>query len=258
MVGGVRHAFRVGLWAAIALAAAAGCGRREAPPERTAQPPVAAAGAPAPAAQPEVRADRLPTQADLLFPHAVGDTWEMAVTAGLDRYRLRLQVVEARVEEGDTVFTVRTERDGRQVQIEQYRIGASGVVRTACGPDGTDLIEPPTPMLPMPFTVGASWSWSGATSVASGEAQATASFELTGPERVRSGVGDHQAYVITQRFTLGDTGSTETVTNQQWFAPGLGMVRQVTDDGEQRAVSELVGSRVGGESRGTLADTPAP
>ena len=242
----------------LVLLGVSACGRDAAPtPAREERkPPVVQA--PSPPAQPEVRATPSPTQADLLFPHGAGDTWEMDVTAGLDRFRLRLTVSEVSAEEGVTLFTVRTDRDGKAVQSERYRIDRSGVVRTACGPDGAETIEPPMPMLKLPFAVGKTWSWAGATVGAGGPEPAKATFELSGPERVKSGVGDHQAYVVTQRFTLGGPGGIETLTNTQWLAPGLGLVRQVMDDGSQRVVSELVGCRVGGLARGTLAEAPRP
>jgi hypothetical protein len=186
-----------------------------------------------------------PDAAALFFPRHRGDSWEMKETVDGHAHRVTFTARGAASDDAAGPFYIDMMRDGQLVQSEGYRQDEHGVYRVAAGPGAAGKIEPPMPMLRLPFKAPSAWRWRGALKDADGETPAEATFKLTGPELLNTPSGSFQAYRLEQTFILRPPEGLQTVRNEQWLAPGVGLVKQVTDDGVQKTVAELTKHNVG-------------
>jgi len=221
------------LWIIVLLC---GCGK----PKPPALPPV-----PPPAA-PAQQADAGPeSEIAALFPLQSGGLWKMDATSDGQTYQFTLRVSEEKTNDaGKTVYYVVMQRDGEIVQHEGYTIDAEGIYRVAFGPNGAGKIDPPLPVVKTPLESGATWRWKGVFLSEDGSMPGEAMCSLSGPEPVTTTAGRFDAYRVDQQITVTQPdGSKYATTNTQWFASGVGPVKQITFDGEQRTTAELTDYR---------------
>ncbi|MCC6729385.1 MAG: hypothetical protein IT208_08600 [Chthonomonadales bacterium] len=239
-------AAREGLAAACAAVLILGAGCRPARPTAPTAPPQPPPAAP-PRAAGAAASPGGPARLDaaaLLYPRHTGDWWELREKVGSETHTVRLAVEPATAPTTETAFDVATTRDGARVQTERYTVTDEGVFRVAAGQEAAARIVPPMPVLRLPFSAGARWTWRGALVDAVGSLPAEATFHLTGPEKVEVPAGSFQAYRLDQEFTLQSPEGPQTVANRQWLVPKVGLVKQTTDDGKAPATAELMKFRV--------------
>lgn len=246
---------------ALLILLATGCGpdpRYSEPVERPAaqSPQVSRPVQPAPPAQPPAAA--APTMAEMLWPRQPGDTWEMARTTDAGSDTLLVQVTGSRTDAGITAFTVDTRRGNEVLQSEGYVADASGVSRVSAGADGGGQIDPPMPMLRLPFKPSDAWAWQGRFLAGATETRAKAKFYLKPPEPVRTKAGLFQAYKLVQVLTLDLPGGAQTIQTTMWLAPGVGLVKQETSGAGSHTSAELIRYQVKKASASSRLPTPWP
>lgn len=202
--------------------------------------------------EPAAPVQKAQTLGDTLFPRVLETTWELERTVAGEKERLVMRVTAVAEEEELSTFAIETERDGKVVQSEGYVVDTTGVYRATSGQYGAARIEPRMPVLPADARAGASWNWSGAFVEGENTVAASARFRLLPVEKVVTKAGPFEAYRLEQVITIG--GGSAPTRNTMWLAPGVGMVKQVTDDGITRVEAELVKFKPGGKSE---ASTPA-
>jgi hypothetical protein len=178
--------------------------------------------------------------AELLWPRHPGDTWQLATAtdAGVDT--VVVQVAGSRTDAGMTAFTVETKRGNEVLQSEGYIADDAGISRVSTGADGTGRIDPPMPMLRLPFKPADAWTWKGRLISGTTETKASAKFFLKPPEPVQTKAGRFQAYKLVQLLTLELPTGAETLQTTMWLAPGVGLVKQQTDGPGSHASAELI------------------
>ncbi len=167
-----------------------------------------------------------------LFPLAEGTAWtyvsggrEARVVAG----------PREKIGEAEAVLVTTTPAGG-DVRREWFRADASGVklLRQAVGERVEDY-APPIERLRLPLKEGDAWTWKGRV----GKDEATAEFRVAGREAVTTPSGVHDAWKV--EVTLKAGGYSAAGAN--WYAPGVGIVRQVTvverDGKKQEGLVEL-------------------
>lgn len=235
-----------GILCLIAVVALAGCSKEDPIKARFSKTPVRTKlSAEETEARPKSSAPVEPAKPEFdavaaLFPHHPGDQWDMRETAGLTTNQVSLAVKSA----GDKTFSIETRRNGEVVMNETYRADEKGVFRETAGNLEAGRIVPPMPMLHLPFHSGDAWQWKGEIKYSDLSIPGESSFTLAGPEPVKVPAGEFQAYRLEQKITLKVAGKTSTVTNTQWLAPQVGIVKLTTDSPDQSSMAELASYKV--------------
>lgn len=184
-----------------------------------------------------------------LYPRESGATWVLRETVGDEVHKIVIRCLGEKKQEGQSLFFYEIERDGQAALTEGYTQDAKGIHRTSAGQEGGGTIDPPMTMLALPLQPGLVRQWSGSISEGTASSVAEATLKLSGPEPVTTPAGSYRAYRLDQEFNLGEKGVGGKVSTQQWLAPGVGLVRQDTFDGEVRSSAVLERYRPGRTER---------
>ncbi|HEX3086945.1 MAG TPA: hypothetical protein VHP99_20565, partial [Pyrinomonadaceae bacterium] len=84
-----------------------------------------------------------------------------------------------------------------------------------------------------PLTSGDSWTWKGKGMMG---LDIDESNEVTGPETVTVPAGRFEAMKVTTKVVQGGAPVTKTY----WYAPGVGLVKSMTDTGAVKSTTELL------------------
>ena len=128
--------------------------------------------------------------------------------------------------------------NGRPTQDEIYSVTRTEVARMRSGAGGRSVIEPPIPVIKYPMTVGKSWKWAGTISMTS-ETGKTSVFNgvsdltVAALESVKTNAGTLKTYRVDMNLTISSGTNSTSLSNSYWFAPGVGMVKQVAVIGGQ-------------------------
>jgi hypothetical protein len=168
------------------------------------------------------------------YPLQVGTTWHYK--AGDREFTIRVAKHE-RV--GDTLCALlEVTRDGKVTASEHLAVSIDGVYRhdqTKIGKDGkesTQTLKPPLLVLRLPPKKGEKWQ---VESQADGET-CRGTYQIAGEEEVKVPAGTYKAVrVASQDLEIG--GIKPVVTT--YFAPGVGMVKQVIQVGNVKTEFEL-------------------
>lgn len=227
----------------------AGCGPQkvspfEVTPHKSAPLPQPFAVAPpsisAPAAEPAG-----PSEADLIFPTRAGDVWEMKAGYPGESHKLEIRSLGEQRRGGVKAFFLATSLDGKPAALQGYTVDEKGINLVASGDDGMDRIEPPMTVIQLPLKSGSTWTWRGRFIFQDGSDDGSAVYTLTGPEKVKTAAGDFQAYRLDGTITHEDSDGIRITTNSQWFAPRIGLIKQLTImTGEQDRTAQLVKYRI--------------
>jgi hypothetical protein len=162
------------------------------------------------------------------FPAKKGAKWVYA--DGTDEKVVVLSEVEAKG--GTTVYTfVRRTAGGGAVPSQKLKLTEKGVFRIEVlgGP-----VEPPVCLLKVPGSNGLTWT----ESARDGPLDTRATYSAFGPEEVGVPAGRFKAIRVelVMDVTFSDGSKLERAYRQtNWYAPGLGCVKQVAGE----AVEEL-------------------
>jgi hypothetical protein len=179
------------------------------------------------------RAQQPPLAAADYWPFREGSTWTFVATVGEKNLTQVITVTKVTKAEGKTRAELEYKTDGRTAQREIYEVDASSIQRVAAGPDGSNKLTPPLPVVQLPMTAGKKWDWKGDVSFGGSTFKGTAQLTVSGPETVKTDAGSFPAMRVHVDLDVVSGEQTIKVLNDYWFAPKVGLVRQKATIGSQ-------------------------
>ena len=170
------------------------------------------------------------------FPLRVGDSWKYrSTTADGKQSEFSMKVLSEEKEAGNTLYLVETVSTFQP--IHDWYSKPSGWVlmhRQEYVKTGTKSeYEPTKQFLKNPLTSGDSWQWKGKGMMG---LEIDESNEVSGPESVSVPAGSFDAMKVMTKVVQGGAPVTKTY----WYAPGVGMVKSMTDTGAVKSTTELL------------------
>jgi hypothetical protein len=169
------------------------------------------------------------------FPLSVGNSWKYeSTTADGKKSEFTIKVLSEEKENGNPLFLVET----MSFQpIHDWYSKPSGWVllhREEYVKAGTKAeFQPTRQLLKNPLTNGDTWEWKGKGMMGLAIEESNA---VSGPESVTAPAGKFTAMKVTTRVVQGGAPVTKTY----WYAPGVGLVKSMTDTGAVKSNTELV------------------
>jgi hypothetical protein len=170
------------------------------------------------------------------FPLSVGDSWKYrSTTADGKQSGFTIKVLNEEKESGNTLYLVETVSTFQP--IHDWYSKPSGWVlmhRQEYVKTGNKAEYQPTKQfLKNPLTSGDSWKWKGKGMMG---LEIDESNEVSGPETVSVAAGTFEAMKVMTKVVQGGTPVTKTY----WYAPGVGLVKSMTDTGSVKSTTELI------------------
>ena len=170
------------------------------------------------------------------FPLNVGDSWKYrSTTADGKQSDFTMKVLNEAKENGNTLYLVETVSTFQP--IHDWYSKPSGWVlmhRQEYVKAGQKAEYQPTKQfLKNPLTSGDSWTWKGKGMMG---LEIDESNEVSGPETVTVPAGKFEAMKVVTKVVQGGAPVTKTY----WYAPGVGMVKSMTDTGAVKSTTELL------------------
>ena len=170
------------------------------------------------------------------FPLSVGDSWKYrSTTADGKQSEFTVKVLNEEKENGNTLYLVETVSTYQP--IHDWYSKPSGWVlmhRQEYVKTGNKAEYQPTKQfLKNPLTSGDSWTWKGKGMMG---LEIDESNEVSGPETVSVAAGKFEAMKVMTKVVQGGAPVTKTY----WYAPGVGLVKSMTDTGSVKSTTELI------------------
>lgn len=164
-----------------------------------------------------------------LYPLAKGTTWEYELNAGGQKLEAKQEVTEvAKAEEGKrAVSTIASDVAGQKL-TEEMSSDDKGVYRHAM--NGQKL-EAPISAIKYPAKAGTKWT----ENIKIMGQEVEANFEQKEAEKVKVPAGEYTAYPV--EMVIKTMGQTINATN--WYADGVGIVKQEMNLGALSVTMEL-------------------
>jgi len=170
------------------------------------------------------------------FPLAVGNSWKYrSTTADGKQSEFSIKVLSEEKNNGSTLYLVETVSTFQL--IHDWYSKPSGWVlmhRQEYVKAGNKAEYQPTKQfLKNPLTSGDSWHWHGKGMMG---LEIDESNQVSGPETVSVAAGKFDAMKVTTNVVQGGAPVTKTY----WYAPGVGLVKSMTDTGAVKSTTELL------------------
>ena len=170
------------------------------------------------------------------FPLTVGDSWKYrSTTADGKQSEFTIKVLNEEKASGNTLYLVETVSTFQP--IHDWYSKPSGWVlmhRQEYVKTGNKAEYQPTKQfLKNPLTSGDSWKWKGTGMMG---LEIDESNEVSGPETVSVAAGKFEAMKVMTKVVQGGAPVTKTY----WYAPGVGLVKSMTDTGAVKSTTELI------------------
>lgn len=170
------------------------------------------------------------------FPLSVGDSWKYrSTTADGKQSEFTIKVLNEEKENGNTLYLVETVSTFQP--IHDWYSKPSGWVllhREEYVKTGSKAeFQPTRQLLKNPLTSGDSWQWKGKGMMG---LEIDESNEVSGPETVSVAAGKFEAMKVMTKVVQGGAPVTKTY----WYAPGVGLVKSMTDTGSVKSTTELI------------------
>ena len=170
------------------------------------------------------------------FPLRVGDSWKYrSTTADGKQSEFSVKVLSEEKEAVNQLYLVETVSTFQP--IHDWYSKPSGWVlmhRQEYVKTGSKAeYEPTKQFLKNPLTSGDSWQWKGKGMMG---LEVDESNQVSGPETVSVPAGSFDAMKVTTKVVQGGAPVTKTY----WYAPGVGMVKSITDTGAVKSTTELI------------------
>jgi hypothetical protein len=170
------------------------------------------------------------------FPLNVGDVWKYrSTTADGKQSEFTIKVLSEGNENGNTLYLVETVSTFQP--IHDWYSKPSGWVlmhRQEYVKAGQKAEYQPTKQfLKNPLSSGDSWTWKGKGMMG---VEIDESNEVSGPETVTVPFGKFAAMKVMTKVVQGGAPVTKTY----WYAPGVGLVKSMTDTGSVKSTTELL------------------
>jgi len=164
-----------------------------------------------------------------LFPLAKGTKWEYVVSVnGEDKDVIQEVTKIAPGKTGERDIVTVESKVAEQTITEEISADDKAVYRHAM--QGMKL-DSPLPIVKYPYTAGATWK--SAIKIATDEAEAK--FDAGKPEEVKVAAGKFTAYPIVMEMDV----MGKKVVSKNWYADGVGIVKQDVDFAGTKVVMEL-------------------
>lgn len=170
------------------------------------------------------------------FPLNVGDSWKyQSTTADGKHSDFTIKVLNQETENGNPLYLVETVSTFQP--IHDWYSKPSGWVllhREEYVKTGSKAeFQPTRQLLKNPLGSGDSWQWKGKGMMG---LDIQESNNVSGPETVSVPAGKFTAMKVTTNVVQGGAPVTKTY----WYAPGVGLVKSMTDTGAVKSTTELV------------------
>jgi hypothetical protein len=167
------------------------------------------------------------------FPLRVNDSWTYRSTSGGTDYKRRVLSEEKQVD-GTTRYLVETSM-GTRIQVVFSKVKGWVLMHAERYPDQERLepeYEPAKQYLPNPLVAGSKWQSKGEDPT---QPEVQETNQVVGFETLTVPAGQFRAMKVVTRFT----GGSPTMTKTCWYADGVGLVKQATEDGQKQSNWEL-------------------
>jgi hypothetical protein len=136
-------------------------------------------------------------------------------------------ITSSKTAAGKSTVVFRWTMNGKPVQDEVYHVTPSSVSRAKSGPNASNVISPPLPVIQNPMKVGKAWKWRGTIKLPNGMTMpAQANLTVAKRETVKSAAGTFSAFRVDMGLLITVQNQSAQIPNSYWFAPGAGLVRQ--------------------------------
>ncbi len=151
-----------------------------------------------------------------LFPLTLGTKWEYVVAAnGQDKDVIQEVTKVTPGKKGERDIITLTTKVDEQTIVEEISTDEKAVFRHSFQ---TMKLETPLTILKYPYKAGATWK----ETIKIAKEEAEASFETFKAEEVKVAAGKYSAYPVNMEMeTMG-----QKVTSKNWYADGVGMIKQ--------------------------------
>jgi hypothetical protein len=170
------------------------------------------------------------------FPLRVGNSWKYrSTTADGKQSEFSMKVLNEEKEQGNTLYMVETVSTFQPIH-DWYSKPAGWVLmhrqEYVTAGNKTEYL-PTKQFLKNPLTDGASWHWHGKGMMG---LEMDETNEVSGPESVTVAAGKFEAMKVKTIVVQG----VAPVTKTYWYAPGVGLVKSMTDTGSVKSTTELL------------------
>ena len=170
------------------------------------------------------------------FPLQAGNTWKYrSTTADGKQSEFTIKVLNDEKENGNTLYLVETVSTFQPIH-DWYSKPDGWVLmhRQEYGKTAMKAEYQPTKQfLKNPLISGDSWQWKGKGMMG---LDIDESNEVSGPESVSVSAGKFEAMKVFTKVVQGGAPVTKTY----WYAPGVGLVKSMTDTGAVKSTTELL------------------
>ena len=170
------------------------------------------------------------------FPLDVGNSWKYrSTTADGKQSEFSIKVLSEEKDNGSTLYLVETVstfqpiRDWYSKPTGWVLMHRQEYVKTGSKAE----YQPTKQFLKNPLTSGDSWHWKGKGMMG---LEIDESNQVSGPETVSVTAGKFEAMKVMTNVIQGGTPVTKTY----WYAPGVGLVKSMTDTGSVKSTTELL------------------
>jgi hypothetical protein len=160
------------------------------------------------------------------FPLKVGYHWEYDSDVNeSQKIVLSFKVTGMEKVNGVDCYIYEGFSGGKSSQKEYYELNKKALIchRRVVNTSLTADLIPPEPMLEYPLTLGKTWKWEGKITK---DVSGTFNFTVAGEEELTTPAGKFETIKISMDGSASD-GSA--VKSTRWFAPGVGMVKEVSE-----------------------------
>jgi hypothetical protein len=169
------------------------------------------------------------------FPLRVGDNWNYkSTTADGKQSEFSIKVLSEEKENGNTLYLVETVSTFQPIHDWYSKPSGSVLLHREEYVKAGSKAEfiPTRQLLKNPLTSGDSWHWKGKGMMG---LEIDESNEVSGPDSVSVPAGKFEAMKVSTKVVQGGAPVTKTY----WYAPGVGLVKSMTDTGSVKSTTEL-------------------
>lgn len=186
-----------------------------------------------------------------LFPLPPGGQWTYSAVSYTDQKAApavmeQTRVLGQRSVRGRSGTMMEWTRGGQLISRALYAVDDSGVKQIAIGKGPEVLIDPPLTVMRFPVTEGTTYPWNGSLVVGQRSQPAQIGVRVTRKEPVtiaKTGK-KYEAFRVDTTLTLLGQGRQMAVPSVSWYAPGIGLVKQMSVENDKVYIRELIGTNL--------------
>lgn len=163
------------------------------------------------------------------YPLVKGHKWEFQIDSQRGQVEAVSEVIKVESKDGVTTATIEIRQPGQPVKVaETIRVTADKMTRLAFG-----FTRLPTPVTMLKFPVTPGDSWTEKIIIRNSEIEVRTT--VREPEELKLPAGAFRAVPVVMEYTFADQKARLT----NWYADGVGVVKQMIERPDLKVVSEL-------------------